>query len=152
MPAKLCSRERLFQYFAFQSGFGIYQAVEIYSKTMFVMSTWFVLLPIGFALFLTVRRLMQGQPVRTLISGGHKKKLRDWMIKFMEAFPIIAIAGVFVPTMVIISTQDSIQREAVVAVDLECHALHVSLSPWRQYFDVNNDYRALWIARSWFAA
>lgn len=43
------------------------------------------------------------------------------------------------------------RRDGVVVVDTACHAVHVSLSSWRYYLDVDDKYRALRIVRSWFA-
>lgn len=41
-------------------------------------------------------------------------------------------------------------REATVAYDVDCHALHIAISPWKLYLDLGDDNRAWRIARSWF--
>jgi hypothetical protein len=43
-------------------------------------------------------------------------------------------------------------RDGPVAYDLDCQALHVYLSPWRHYLDVDDYQRGLRIARMWLNA
>lgn len=43
-------------------------------------------------------------------------------------------------------------REGPVAYDVQCQAVHVLVSPWKYYLDVDDDYRALRIVRAWFNA
>jgi hypothetical protein len=42
------------------------------------------------------------------------------------------------------------KADALVAYDVECHVVHVALSPWRFYLDVNRYARALRVVRLWF--
>ena len=48
------------------------------------------------------------------------------------------------------STWVDMPRAATVAIDYECHAVHVGLSAWRYYLDVNTYARPLRIAMMWF--
>lgn len=43
-------------------------------------------------------------------------------------------------------------RYSSVAIDEECHAVHVSLSPWRHYMDVDTWWRPVWLAKAWMNA
>lgn len=45
-----------------------------------------------------------------------------------------------------------VDQHAPVSFSEECHAVHVALSPWRHYFDVDTKWRALWIAKAWLDA
>jgi hypothetical protein len=42
------------------------------------------------------------------------------------------------------------QRNGRLVIDPTCHAIHIALSPWRDYYDVNHAQRALRIMRQWF--
>ncbi|CAG7558128.1 unnamed protein product [Fusarium equiseti] len=41
-------------------------------------------------------------------------------------------------------------REGRVSYDVNCHAIHVHMSPWRGLFDVDNENRVLRVMRPWF--
>ncbi|KAJ5510025.1 hypothetical protein LT330_007100 [Penicillium expansum] len=41
--------------------------------------------------------------------------------------------------------------DALIAIDTDCHAVHVALSPWRFYLDVHQYARGLRAARLWFS-
>ncbi|KAH6975092.1 hypothetical protein BKA56DRAFT_618608 [Ilyonectria sp. MPI-CAGE-AT-0026] len=43
-------------------------------------------------------------------------------------------------------------RYGSVAIDEECHAVHVSLSPWRHYMDVDTWWRPVWLTKVWMNA
>lgn len=74
---------------------------------------------------------------------------------FGPQIPITVTAGgsSFIITLVVligIHDWSEWDRQALVAYDYDCMAAHVTMSPWKQYLDVDNYGRALRIAKMWF--
>lgn len=62
----------------------------------------------------------------------------------------LIICGVFIKNS--LQWSSSWTREGPVVVDMDCHAVHVGLSPWRYYLDVNEYGRVFRIVKMWFNA
>jgi hypothetical protein len=90
----------------------------------------------------------------------HERADRFWnldggingILRMTEMFMILALVtvSIVVWSWTLISGTGPSDRDAVVTYDLECHALHVTLSPWKDYLDVNAYGRAYRIGRAWF--
>jgi hypothetical protein len=66
--------------------------------------------------------------------------------------PWIVLVMIFSTLGTIRSTWQEWHRETSVAFDLDCQAVHIAISPWRQYLDVNGFSRATPVAKTWFNA
>lgn len=92
---------------------------------------------------------------------------REWrqsakqFTKYMPTIPFSGIVLVSVLALLIgsgrfcyalVLTWKRTNRDAVLAFDKDCHAVHVSLSPWKYYMDINKYSRALRVAKTWFGA
>ncbi|OTB10255.1 hypothetical protein K445DRAFT_256410 [Daldinia sp. EC12] len=65
---------------------------------------------------------------------------------------IFAAFFCFTAYYVVIVLSGDVNREAPLVADLTCNAVHVGLSTWRYYLDVDEYARALRIITSWFNA
>jgi hypothetical protein len=70
----------------------------------------------------------------------------------LGVLPCIVLLMIFSTLGTIVSTWQEWQRETSIAFDLDCQAVHIAISPWRQYLDVNGFSRAARIAKTWFNA
>lgn len=52
----------------------------------------------------------------------------------------------------IIQYWDEWNRQASVAYDFDCQAVHIAISPWRQYLDIDGFGRTLRVVKAWFNA
>ncbi|KAJ8128063.1 hypothetical protein O1611_g5571 [Lasiodiplodia mahajangana] len=91
---------------------------------------------------------------------------RSWSSSWSEEFkrcdlgPIAgpAVAGIFGVVYSVLAARVGLRlltlanREAPIVADPFCNAVHVGLSPWRYYLDLDINNRALRIARSYFNA
>lgn len=89
---------------------------------------------------------------------GDSLTLSRWGTSNVLALPIVFIILVCLITPII--AIDSLthaaaaggNREAAVAYDWDCRAVHVAMSPWRQYLDIHGFDQWLRIAKAWFNA
>ena len=65
---------------------------------------------------------------------------------------IIGLAFGVALTRSVILGWDRLEKEATVGYDQECKVIHVTLSPWKYYFDVDKFALALRIVKMWFNA
>ncbi|RSL57485.1 hypothetical protein CEP54_008259 [Fusarium duplospermum] len=139
--AQLCSQDWMFK--SYYPGFNYEDSI---GPKLFLwhISEWTVLV-----IMITIRSGLSGKEAQ-----AEKDKLFYW-------YTIIALIGVAAVYSVYcdvdiardyFSQRHDIDHYAPVAFDEDCTAVHVALSPWKHYFDVDTGWRALWIAKAWLDA
>lgn len=132
--------------------FAQYDIASIMLVILFSFSTFaFVSTPLattitrGYALLRPDRRVK-----RTLL--GDLAHIDNKLSGPVGAGAVAALVSLCIGALLIGHTPvawDSLNREGSVAYDLDCTAVHVIASPWRQYMDIGYG-RALRIIRMWF--
>lgn len=81
-----------------------------------------------------------------------KRYCRKWSP--LLSLSLLAILTILLPGLVypieLGKSWNQRKADALVAYDVECHVVHVALSPWRFYLDVNRYARRLRDVRLWF--
>jgi hypothetical protein len=143
-PQQLCSKKWLFSNDWWISRTPWDSARGHYRLWFFVVS----IAPFGFAIW-----SLYSSRGRRVLNFNYSKTIG--FILFATSIPLLFIlmlvqsetvlSGFFNPT-------HPPNREGPVAYDLDCQAVHVYLSPWRNYLDVDDFQRGLRIARMWLNA
>ncbi|QKX61566.1 uncharacterized protein TRUGW13939_08718 [Talaromyces rugulosus] len=91
--------------------------------------------------------------ISTSIKISFKRYYKMWS-------PLLCLSFLAIITILVVVFMNAIdfgkswnrrKADALVAYDVECRVVHVALSPWRFYLDVNRYGRALRVVRLWFA-
>ncbi|KAF9639093.1 hypothetical protein BFW01_g9990 [Lasiodiplodia theobromae] len=149
LPEQLCGRDWLFKDPGLQSYMDVTSA--IYLAAFAVWSGGLVLPFFAFGIG------WLGDGVLTCRWGSMRDGIFLRLVRFFRPIWFIApIAGAIVYFGINLLVRlgkswNELDREAGVVYDMDCRVVHVSLSPWKQYLDVD-DGRVLRIVASWFNA
>jgi hypothetical protein len=143
-PQQLCSKDWLFSNDSWSSWTPWDEAQANYIK-------WFYVLSIAAFAF----------PIQSLRSS-RGRSLLNFSTSEVTSFMLFGAPFTFLFFAMLSQSQDVLSefnnptyppnREGPVAYDVDCQALHVYLSPWKFYLDVDGYNRALRIARMWLNA
>lgn len=154
-PAQICSKGWLFSYpgWKFDAGYRSFDGFLARFKISYLATFFFFVLTSTFsgvsAMFFR-KYWFSPTPART----PHRERQRRLDKKARKIFPtfpflllqfLIILYGPFLLYIYIKQTTDT--RDAPVAYDVECRAVHVGLSPWRGYLDVRDGTLAVRVAR-----
>ncbi|RTE78736.1 hypothetical protein BHE90_006788 [Fusarium euwallaceae] len=140
-PAKLCSQDRLFK--SYYPGLNYEDSI---GPKLFLwhISEWTVLV-----IMIAIRSRLSDKEAQ-----AEKDKPAFWYT-IMVVIGVAAGVSVYFDVDIALdyfSQRHVVNHYAPVAFSEECHAVHVALSPWKHYFDVDTGWRALWIAKAWLDA
>jgi hypothetical protein len=144
----LCSspdKEWMLQARDFQQGERFFFS-SIFPPVHFILSALAIALPYAWTLIKCIRDDEIGE-----LSDETKER---------EEIPLYTMAGVAAATLicslvnvVMVARNHGAtamdERYGSVALDAECHAIHVGLSPWKHFLDVDISWRETWLAQAW---
>ncbi|KAI0111931.1 hypothetical protein F4814DRAFT_424121 [Daldinia grandis] len=119
---------------------------------IFWISTVMALAPILGLLFEGFRRLCRDQD---FFPSKPSRFLRKWSsnasleVVLLGLFTAILVLDIITIVDIFRETGDN-DRAGTLAFDVSCRAVHVSLSPWKYFLDINEFGRAVKIAKTWF--
>lgn len=152
-PQQLCSKTWLFKSWKFQDLTNDWTAWKVTSHYagIFIMSS--------FAAWGVPLILILHEYGRSYLTGGPRpEKWYKWRL-VLNLTVILSLTYVVVacvinasPAFAAVMRDDGMNREAVLAFDVDCTAVHVALSEWRYFLDVGNHNRARRVAKMWLNA
>ncbi|KAF5004218.1 hypothetical protein FDECE_9275 [Fusarium decemcellulare] len=151
--AQICSKEFLFASFraSYSGEFFLYDWAWIIYTIHFAVSTLAVLLSaIPF-----IKHLYWNISGRHITEEQRNKERNKGMKGFFVLLALFTIISIYANIILLtgfFKLWDPDARFGTVAYDKECHAVHVSFSAGRHYFDVDDMYRPWWLAKAWLNA
>jgi hypothetical protein len=141
-PDQICSKEWLFG----DPGF----SRQDVTLTMYIIQMYYFLV----FLYMSVAGLFTLMTLWNPARWAHNIQIK--LPKIFVLSVIVAVAGAlmfgFGAAIILGAGWGKLNREGTVAYDLDCHALHVTISPWRYYMDVSDVTRPLRILKTYFNA
>ena len=150
-PEQLCSKNLLFSPPIFLTGFGDF--APVLHLLFFILPTIGYFIPAMYSL----------QHIIRIHISGQRWTMED-IFHYWKELETVSITGNFMiavlsltPSTYLLLERIEIDlivgyRESTVTGDLECRAVHVALSAWRDYLDVNTYGRAFRVVKLWFNA
>jgi hypothetical protein len=155
-PKQLCSKDWLFSNIEWYNISGL-QGFQIHYGIVFgVLSMVAFTFPVLSLILNRGRRLLDFQALRRKATDADSFNMRSIYLFFVVvSLAVLIVILIWIGTSLfsdILKPVDFMNRESVIAYDVDCQALHVFLSPWRYYLDINGYGRALRIAKMWLNA